>query len=100
MALPASMVRLPVSVKMPRPLPGAMRPASVTEPVIAPVPVSMALVLMKRLLAKECVPPSNRNVAALTPLPTVNNDPFLIVLPPLVSVPPLKLTMLLAKLVA
>ena len=85
---------------MPTESPGAMEPALVITPVMAPVPLSRALVLMNRLLAKEWLPPFRCSAAVAAPSPTRNGTPLSTVLPPLLSVPPLKLNTLPAPLVS
>src|SRR5216683_422585 len=59
-------------------------------PIILPHPVRLALLEMIRPLAKECVPPSRLNVAALLPSPTTNAEPFATAVPLVLRTPPLK----------
>src|SRR6266700_3485040 len=59
-------------------------------PIIVPHPVRLALLEMTRPLAKECIPPSRLNVAALAPSPTTNAEPFATVVPLVLRTPALK----------
>ena len=103
--LPAPFQLPPVTAKVPLiefPAVRLMMPLPVTAalPVTVPFPLSVALLEIARPSAKLCVPPFMTSAAAAVPLPTVKTLPLAIVVALVFSVPPLKLTVLFAPLLA